>query len=58
MFADKEAQGLTFLPALPPCSRLWRLKASTPSAYCVFLSPQMLGACPPVPWHQTADAGP
>lgn len=40
MFADKAVQGLTFLPALPPGTRLWRWKVPTPWAYCVFLSPR------------------
>ena len=31
----------------------------TPHApYCAFLSSQVLGACPPVSWHQAADGGP
>lgn len=48
MFADKAVQGLTFLPALPPDTWLWRLKAPTLPASCVFLSPRMLRACVPV----------
>lgn len=33
MFADKAAQGLTFLPALLPRNELWRLKVPAPSTY-------------------------
>lgn len=48
MFADKAVQGLTSLPALPPDTWLWRLKAPTLPASHVFLSPQMLRACAPL----------
>lgn len=38
----QSSEGLTFLPALPARTRLWRLKAPTRFASCTFLSPQML----------------
>lgn len=58
MFPDKVVRERTFLPALPPFTRLLRVKAFTLFVYRSFLSPWMLGACPPVPWHQAANGGP
>lgn len=51
MFADKAVQGLTFLPALPPDTWLWRPKAAYPACQpCV-------SVLAPFPWQQAADRG-
>lgn len=59
MFADRAAQGLTLLLVLPLCAKLQRVKAPIHHILCcAFLSPQMLGACPPVSQDRLQMAGP